>query len=245
MGVLPRGPRGRRRPAVGPRPAGRAAGPGPRHRPPLAGPGPLVRSRAGRGRRRGAGTVDVAMLRIDPPVDARYLHTTYLLDLAVAAGVRVVNNPAGVRALHEKLFALAMPELCPATVVGRQPAAARGLPPPPRHRGPQAGRRLRGPRRVAGRATARPAEPSSSPRPPAAAARHRAGVPARRRRRQQAPVPARRRDRRRGPPPPVRRRLPDRPAGRRRGPRRRATTGSPPPSARCSSRTASRSPVST
>lgn len=64
-----------------------------------------------------ADTVEVAMLRIDPPVDARYLHTTYLLDLAVAAGVRVVNNPAGVRALHEKLFALGMPELCPATVV--------------------------------------------------------------------------------------------------------------------------------
>jgi len=65
-----------------------------------------------------AETMEVAMLRIDPPVDARYLHTTYLLDLAVAAGVRVVNNPAGVRALHEKLLALALPDLCPATVVG-------------------------------------------------------------------------------------------------------------------------------
>jgi glutathione synthase len=65
-----------------------------------------------------AETMEVAMLRIDPPVDARYLHTTYLLDLAVTAGVRVVNNPAGVRALHEKLLALALPELCPATVVG-------------------------------------------------------------------------------------------------------------------------------
>ncbi len=61
--------------------------------------------------------VDVVWLRIDPPVDARYLHTTYLLDLAVAAGVRVVNHPAGVRALHEKLLALHLPELCPATVV--------------------------------------------------------------------------------------------------------------------------------
>lgn len=65
-----------------------------------------------------AETMEVAVLRIDPPVDARYLHTTYLLDLAVASGVRVVNNPAGVRALHEKLLALALPDLCPATVVG-------------------------------------------------------------------------------------------------------------------------------
>jgi glutathione synthase len=68
-----------------------------------------------------AWTMELAMLRIDPPVDARYLHTTYLLDLAVAAGVRVVNKPAGVRALHEKLLALALPELCPATVVGACP----------------------------------------------------------------------------------------------------------------------------
>jgi len=65
-----------------------------------------------------ADTFEVAMLRIDPPVDARYLHATYLLDIAVAAGVRVVNNPAGVRALHEKLVALALPDLSPATVVG-------------------------------------------------------------------------------------------------------------------------------
>ena len=68
-----------------------------------------------------AETVEVAMLRIDPPVDARYLHATYLLDVAVAAGVRVVNSPAGVRALHEKLIALTLPHLSPATVVGACP----------------------------------------------------------------------------------------------------------------------------
>ena len=64
-----------------------------------------------------AATCEVVWLRIDPPVDARYLHTTYLLDLAAAAGVRVVNDPAGVRALHEKLLALHLPDLCPATLV--------------------------------------------------------------------------------------------------------------------------------
>ena len=64
-----------------------------------------------------AAACELVWLRIDPPVDARYLHTTYLLDLAAAAGVRVVNHPAGVRALHEKLLALHLPELCPATVV--------------------------------------------------------------------------------------------------------------------------------
>ena len=69
-----------------------------------------------------AADVAVVWLRIDPPVDARYLHTTYLLDVAAAAGVRVVNHPAGVRALHEKLLALHLPDLCPATVVTTAPA---------------------------------------------------------------------------------------------------------------------------
>ncbi|MCW2797364.1 hypothetical protein [Nocardioides sp.] len=64
-----------------------------------------------------ASAFGVVLLRIDPPVDARYLHTTYLLDLAVAAGVRVANDPAGVRALHEKIVALHLPELCPRTLV--------------------------------------------------------------------------------------------------------------------------------
>ncbi|MBM0124358.1 hypothetical protein [Pimelobacter simplex] len=77
------------------------------------------------------GTVDVAataqlvLLRIDPPVDARYLHTTYLLDLVEAAGTRVVNRPEGVRALHEKLVALRFPELCPPTLVTADPAQVR------------------------------------------------------------------------------------------------------------------------
>lgn len=57
-------------------------------------------------------------LRIDPPVDARYLHTTYLLDLVEAAGTPVVNRPSGIRALHEKLLAQRFPGLCPTTYVG-------------------------------------------------------------------------------------------------------------------------------
>ena len=61
--------------------------------------------------------VRVVMLRLDPPVDPRYLRTTYLLDVAAEAGVRVVNRPQGVRAMQEKLFALRYPDLCPPTVV--------------------------------------------------------------------------------------------------------------------------------
>jgi glutathione synthase len=78
----------------------------------------------------GTAVVDVASfglvhLRIDPPVDARYLHTTYLLDLVEHAGTRVINRPEGIRALHEKLIALRFPELCPPTYVGADPQALR------------------------------------------------------------------------------------------------------------------------
>ncbi len=74
-----------------------------------------------------ADEVAVVQLRIDPPVDARYLHTTYLLDLAEAAGVQVVNRPEGVRALHEKLIALHHAELGPETMVSADPAALRAF----------------------------------------------------------------------------------------------------------------------
>jgi glutathione synthase len=74
-----------------------------------------------------ADTIDLVLLRIDPPVDARYLHTTYLLDLVEATGGRVANSPAGIRALHEKLVALRLPELCPETVVTTDPGAVLDL----------------------------------------------------------------------------------------------------------------------
>ncbi len=74
-----------------------------------------------------AAEVAVVQLRIDPPVDARYLHTTYLLDLAEAAGVRVANRPEGVRALHEKIVALHHPELGPETVVSADPQKLRAF----------------------------------------------------------------------------------------------------------------------
>ncbi|MFG1906244.1 hypothetical protein [Kribbella sp. NPDC048928] len=80
----------------------------------------------------GTAAVDVASLgivhlRIDPPVDARYLHTTYLLDLVERAGTRVINRPEGIRAMHEKLIGPHHPELCPATYVGADPQALRAF----------------------------------------------------------------------------------------------------------------------
>ena len=64
-----------------------------------------------------ASEIEVTLLRLDPPVDPRYLRTTYLLDVAADAGVRVVNRPSGVRAMQEKLWVLRHPDLCPDTLV--------------------------------------------------------------------------------------------------------------------------------
>ena len=166
--------------------------------------------------------VDLTLLRIDPPVDARYLHTTYLLDLVEAGGGRVANRPAGIRALHEKLVALRFPRPVPRDGrhgrPERRPRARR----PRRCRGGQAGRRLRRARRVAAPRRRRRGVPGRVRHARRHPARDRAGVPGRRRARQQAAVPRRRRDRRRGAAPTLARRLPDRPAGRgRRGRRRR------------------------
>ena len=72
-----------------------------------------------------ADETDLVLVRIDPPVDARYLHTTYLLDLVEAAGTRVVNRPEGIRGLHEKLIALRFPDLCPATLIAADPVEVR------------------------------------------------------------------------------------------------------------------------
>lgn len=69
--------------------------------------------------------IRLVLPRIDPPVDGRYLHTTYLLDLVEAGGVRVVNRGAGIRAFHEKLGPLLLPDLCPSTLVSTDVAELR------------------------------------------------------------------------------------------------------------------------
>lgn len=60
---------------------------------------------------------DLVFMRPDPPVDAAYLHATQILGLARQEGVRVVNDPAGLRDLNEKLAAMLFPQCCPPTVV--------------------------------------------------------------------------------------------------------------------------------
>lgn len=58
------------------------------------------------------------MIRKDPPFDTAYLHLTQELDL-VKEDTFVVNDPAGLRAANEKLFALQFEEWMPRTLVTR------------------------------------------------------------------------------------------------------------------------------
>lgn len=72
-------------------------------------------------------TMDVVLMRTDPPVDTNFLHDTHILGLAQQAGVLVVNDPQGLRDLNEKLAALLFPHCCPATLVSRDSAALRAF----------------------------------------------------------------------------------------------------------------------
>jgi glutathione synthase len=64
---------------------------------------------------------DVALMRKDPPVDPEYIHDTQILGLAQREGLRVVNDPQGLRDLNEKLAALLFPQCSPPTLVSCDP----------------------------------------------------------------------------------------------------------------------------
>lgn len=56
-------------------------------------------------------------IRTDPPFDQDYLNATWLLSFARRQGVRVFNDPRGIRNANEKLYALEFADLCPPTLV--------------------------------------------------------------------------------------------------------------------------------
>lgn len=60
---------------------------------------------------------DVILMRQDPPFDMNYIYATYLLEMAEAEGVLVVNRPQALRDFNEKLHALRFPQFCPPHVV--------------------------------------------------------------------------------------------------------------------------------
>ena len=71
--------------------------------------------------------LDLLLMRKDPPFDQEYLYSTYLLELAEADGLRVINRPASIRDANEKLYAAWFPQCTPPTLVSRDMARIRGF----------------------------------------------------------------------------------------------------------------------
>ena len=64
-------------------------------------------------------TMDVILMRKDPPFDTEYIYTTYILERAEAEGVLVVNRPQGLRDMNEKVFTAWFPQCCAPTLITR------------------------------------------------------------------------------------------------------------------------------
>lgn len=62
-------------------------------------------------------SLDVILMRKDPPVDAAYTIATHLLERAQQEGTRVVNDPRSLRDLNEKLFATEFSQFQPPTLI--------------------------------------------------------------------------------------------------------------------------------
>lgn len=69
--------------------------------------------------------LQVILMRKDPPLDMEYFYTTQILERAEYEGCLVVNRPAGLRDVNEKLYTVWFPECCPPTLVTRDPDQVR------------------------------------------------------------------------------------------------------------------------
>lgn len=61
--------------------------------------------------------MDAVFMRTDPPVSTPYLYATYILDYIDSNKTLVVNNPQGLRAANEKMYALQFTKVVPETIV--------------------------------------------------------------------------------------------------------------------------------
>jgi glutathione synthase len=64
-------------------------------------------------------SLDVILMRKDPPFDIEYITTTYILQLAQQHGSLIVNKAAGLRDNNEKMFITQFPQCCTPFLVSR------------------------------------------------------------------------------------------------------------------------------
>jgi glutathione synthase len=65
------------------------------------------------------GEFDCVFMRKDPPFDAEYIYTTYILERAELQGAFVANKPQGLRDMNEKVFTAWFPQCCAPTLITR------------------------------------------------------------------------------------------------------------------------------
>ena len=64
-------------------------------------------------------SLDIILMRKDPPFDMEYIYTTYMLEHAEAKGTLVVNRPASLRDVNEKFSTTWFPQYSPPTLVSK------------------------------------------------------------------------------------------------------------------------------
>lgn len=72
-------------------------------------------------------SLDVILMRKDPPFDIEYIASTYILQLAEQLGTLVVNRPASLRDNNEKMFITQFPKCCTPFLVSRSKSRLRGF----------------------------------------------------------------------------------------------------------------------
>lgn len=64
-------------------------------------------------------SLDVVLMRKDPPFNLEYVYATYILERAEQSGVLVINKPQSLRDANEKMYTTWFPQCCPPTLVTR------------------------------------------------------------------------------------------------------------------------------
>jgi glutathione synthase len=65
------------------------------------------------------GDLDIILMRKDPPFNMEFIYTTYILERAEEAGAIVINKPASLRDMNEKVFTAWFPQCGPETLITR------------------------------------------------------------------------------------------------------------------------------
>ncbi len=63
--------------------------------------------------------LDVVLMRKDPPFDAEFIYSTYILEAAERRGTLIINKPQSLRDCNEKVFATQFPQCTPPLIVSR------------------------------------------------------------------------------------------------------------------------------